>query len=38
MSTQRKRPWDDYGQMIRDNLTLEEVLNKLDNEIKKIQL
>ena len=35
MSTQRKRPWDDYGQMIRDNLTLEEVLNKLDNEIKK---
>ena len=35
MSAQRKRPWDDYGQMIRDNLTLEKILNKLNNDIKK---
>ena len=35
MSSQRKRPFDDYGKIIRDNIILEEILYKLNNDIKK---
>ena len=35
MSSQRKRPWDDYGKMIRDNISFEKILNNLNKDIKK---
>ena len=31
----RKRPWDDYGKMIRDNISFEKILNNLNKDIKK---
>jgi putative transferase (TIGR04331 family) len=35
MSKSRKRLYDDYGQMIRDNISIEKILNNLDNKIKE---
>ena len=34
MSKQRKRLYDDYGQMIRDNISVEKILFNLSNKIK----
>jgi len=35
MSSQRKRPYDDYGKMIRENIILEEILFNLKQDIKR---
>ena len=34
MSNIRKRPWDDYGQMIKENISIEKILFNLRKEIK----
>jgi putative transferase (TIGR04331 family) len=36
MSRSRKRLYDDYGQMIRDNISIEKILNNLNDDIKSL--
>lgn len=38
MSRIRKRPWDDYGQMIRENISMEEVLFNLEKKIRSASI